>query len=158
MQSFKCQFIKKEQTKNKNDQYILHFRILHSMICCNASPSFIRETRKIQMGWGLSQTIQHASKSLSHMATNTHVPFRLLLFRCSQRQVWSAFPLLEPRLRSAIWQRAWSESAGSGWAESGRPETCERSVWAILSRECTMACRKQLIHCCLLKESLACKL
>lgn len=65
-----------------------------------------------------------------------------------QRLVWSAISVPEPRLRSAMWQRA-----GSGKVEIG-----DWLFWAILSREWTMACRRQVIHCCLLKESLACRL
>ena len=65
----------------------------------------------------------------------------------SQRLVWSAISVSELRLSSAMWYRA-----GSAWGES-----CDWLVWAILSRECTMAWRRQVIHCCLLKESLACR-
>lgn len=55
---------------------------------------------------------------------------------------------LEPRLRSAMWYKA-----GSGWSESS-----DWLVWAFLSRDWTIAWRRQVIHCCLLKESLACRL
>lgn len=65
----------------------------------------------------------------------------------SQRLVWSAISVSELRLSSAMWYRA-----GSACGES-----CDWLVWAILSRECTMAWRRQVIHCCLLNESLACR-
>lgn len=66
----------------------------------------------------------------------------------SQRPVWSAMSVLELRLRSAMWYRA----------GSGRVGSCDWLFWAILSRAWTMAWRRQVIHCCLLKESLACRL
>lgn len=67
---------------------------------------------------------------------------------CSQRLVCSTMSELEPRLSSAMWYKA-----GSGWSES-----CDWLVWAFLSRDWTIAWRRQVIHCCLLKESLACRL
>lgn len=47
-----------------------------------------------------------------------------------------------------MWYRA-----GSWWGDN-----CDWLVWAVLSRDWTMAWRRQVIHCCLLKESLACRL
>lgn len=66
----------------------------------------------------------------------------------SQRPAWSSMSVLELRLRSAMWYRSLS----------GTVECCDWLFWAILSRAWTMAWRRQVIHCCLLKESLACRL
>lgn len=66
----------------------------------------------------------------------------------SQQLVWPAISVLLLRLSSAMWY-----TAGSGGDEGS-----DWLVWAILSRDWTMAWRRQVIHCCLLKESLACRL